>query len=352
MRASDFVTESMIKIGAPSPRATAWIKKVYDLYPGTFQNNHVMSWGEGDNQQFAMFELVPSMSKRDAVEVKWFQAYPLRQGVGSRGMAELQRLAQEDGIALTLYPWDKGQVSQAKLVKFYRSLGFKPTARGSKNMAWEPELDEMAGEIHGGVRQALKDKGYQYLGSGVDKQAWLEPGTGQVLIVFGYRKGYDEFSPDQRMFIDWINYCNQHKDNPHLPQFSGFETFQFQGKNYIQARMEALRELPDKLKEVVSYIDYVLDKLNTSDIDAAIDYLADKGYYDEKTGKFIPYTVSQLVGILGGKEKTQNLLNTVHKVAVFGQEHGYNIDLHSGNYMQRADGTIVVNDPFILWLQS
>lgn len=129
--------ENRIKINR-SQRAQAWIDKVYDLYPGTFQNNHVMSWGEGDDQQFAMFELVPSMSRRDAVEVKWFQAYPLRQGVGSRAMAELQRLAQEDGIALTLYPWDKGQVSQAKLMKFYRGKGFRPTARGSKSMAWEP----------------------------------------------------------------------------------------------------------------------------------------------------------------------------------------------------------------------
>jgi len=139
MRASEFIKESMIKIGAPSQKALAWIDKVYGLYPHTFQNNHVMVWGEGKDQQFAMFELVPSMSKKDAVEVKWFQAYPLRQGVGSRAMAELQRLAKEDGIALTLYPWDKGQVSQAKLMKFYKGHGFKPTSKGSKNMYWEPE---------------------------------------------------------------------------------------------------------------------------------------------------------------------------------------------------------------------
>jgi hypothetical protein len=120
-------------------RATEWIEKVYSKYPQVWQNNHVMTWGEGDNQQFAMFELVPSVSKRDAVEVKWFQAYPLRQGVGSRAMAELQSLAKEDGIVLTLYPWDKGQVSQAKLIKFYKGHGFKPTTKGSKNMFWEPE---------------------------------------------------------------------------------------------------------------------------------------------------------------------------------------------------------------------
>jgi GNAT superfamily N-acetyltransferase len=141
-------------------RAKEWIEKVYSKYPQVWQNNHVMTWGEGDEQQFAMFELVPSLSKHDAVEVKWFQAYPLRQGVGSRAMAELQRLAKEDNIALTLYPWDKGQVSQAKLTKFYKGHGFKPTTKGSKNMFWEPEkLDESLSRIvyhYTNIHSALK----------------------------------------------------------------------------------------------------------------------------------------------------------------------------------------------------
>jgi hypothetical protein len=120
-------------------KARDWIKKVYAAYPQTWQNNHVMPLGgSGDDQQFAMFELVPSMSQRGAVEVKWFQAYPLRQGVGTRAMQELQRLALADGISLTLFPWDKGQVSQSKLIKFYRGQGFSPAKPGSKNMAWSP----------------------------------------------------------------------------------------------------------------------------------------------------------------------------------------------------------------------
>ena len=126
-----------IKIGGGNSAAQAWIEKVYAKYPHTMQNNHVMVWGEGDTQQFAMFELVPSFSKRGAVEVKWFQAYPLRAGVGSRAMKELQAMAREDGIALTLFPWDKGQVSQAKLTKFYKGQGFKPTVKGGKSLAWE-----------------------------------------------------------------------------------------------------------------------------------------------------------------------------------------------------------------------
>lgn len=138
MRFYEFITESSIKLSGDNSMAKSWIEKVYAKYPYTMQNNHVMVWGKGDDQQFAMFELIPSMSKRGAVEVKWFQAYPLRQGVGSRAMKELQAMAQADGIALTLFPWDKGQVSQSKLTKFYKGHGFEPTVKGSKSLAWTP----------------------------------------------------------------------------------------------------------------------------------------------------------------------------------------------------------------------
>jgi hypothetical protein len=147
MRAQEFLNEDepvRIKIGGAeaAAKARAWIEKVYAKYPQTMQNNHVMTWGTGDDLQFAMFELVPSFSKRGAVEVKWFQAYPLRSGVGSRAMKELQALAREDGVSLTLFPWDKGQVSQSKLTKFYKGQGFAPTVKGGKAMQWTPDLDE------------------------------------------------------------------------------------------------------------------------------------------------------------------------------------------------------------------
>jgi hypothetical protein len=216
----------------------------------------------------------------------------------------------------------------------------------------EDELEEMAGEIHGGVRKALIDQGYKYLGSGIDKQAYLEPSTGQALIIFGYRKNIDDFSPDQRMFIDWIKYCNANKNNPNLPKFSGFESFKFHGKNYIQARMEPLQEVTDQVKNLVNYLETVIDEISQGDINAAFEYLAKKGYYDEKIDYFRPYTVKQVVDYLGGLKRAKNLLQTVHDVAVFGAKNNYNIDLHSGNYMKRANGTIVVNDPFVIWLRS
>ena len=128
---------------APAPSAIAiaraWINKVYAQFPQTWDNNHVMDMGgEGANQQFALFELIPSSDKRGAVEIKWFQAYPQRQGVGTRAMQVLQDMAHEDGITLTLFPWKHGRVSQSSLKKFYKKAGYKPINKGSDTMLWEP----------------------------------------------------------------------------------------------------------------------------------------------------------------------------------------------------------------------
>lgn len=148
MRAREFITLTedendkppmIIKIRGPDPKVKAWIQKVYGIFPQEFGNNHAMPIdGEGDEQEFVLFELVPSFSKRDAVEIKWIGAHPLGQGVGSKAMKILQDLARQDGITLTTYPWDKGVMSQAKLTKFYKKQGFAPLSKGSKNLIWEP----------------------------------------------------------------------------------------------------------------------------------------------------------------------------------------------------------------------
>lgn len=166
MRLYEFITEASVKLSGDDSKAKAWIEKVYAKYPYTMQNNHVMVWGKGEEQQFAMFELVPSMSRRGSVEVKWFQAYPLRQGVGSRAMKELQAMAQADGIGLTLFPWDKGQVSQSKLTKFYKGHGFKPAVKGGKNLAWTPvtEREQRSLEDFEGLQfKMVKDQGQLFV---------------------------------------------------------------------------------------------------------------------------------------------------------------------------------------------
>ena len=127
-----------------SNKAQEFISNVYSQYPDWpyGQADKVMVWGEGEDQQFAAFKLKPSISP-DTVEIDWIMAGPeQRKGVGSRAIKELQQQAQEAGIKLTLYPWAKGNVSQASLAKLYKRHGFKPIAKGAKPMAWEPVSKE------------------------------------------------------------------------------------------------------------------------------------------------------------------------------------------------------------------
>jgi hypothetical protein len=261
-----------------------------------------------------------------------------------------QRQATLDCIAQGIDsddPEDAEGVIDAGELGYCKFLKFKCASRRTCD-AWvtggpltdQQDLDEMAGVINVGISQALSQKGYKYLGGGIDKQAYLEPGTGEVLIIFGYRKGQKDFSPDQRMFINWINYCNARQNNPHLPRFSGFESFKFQGKNYIQARMEPLQELPDEIGYLVGYADEVIKKRKT-------DY---KKELKTMSQYAMLHAASDAVKQLGGEKAAANLLNTVYDVKRFGRKQGYSIDLHKGNYMRRADGTIVVNDPYVLWL--
>lgn len=126
--------------------AEDWIKKINDQFPVWPLNPNqrvIVVGGEGEDQQFAWFELKLSMSLRNAVSIDWIGAHPQRQGVGSKALKILQGLAAQDGIALTLFPWEHGQVSQSKLIKFYKKAGFTPALKGSKHMHWKPPvLDE------------------------------------------------------------------------------------------------------------------------------------------------------------------------------------------------------------------
>lgn len=129
---------------APTPAQT-WIEQVYSQYMDWpyGQADKVMVWGQGEEQQFAAFKLKPGSSP-NTVEIDWIMAGPeQRKGVGSRAIKELQRQAQADGIRLTLYPWAKGQISQASLTKLYKRHGFKSVAKGAKPMVWEP-VNEIA----------------------------------------------------------------------------------------------------------------------------------------------------------------------------------------------------------------
>ena len=124
--------------GGPS-KVQKFIEDVNSKYPTNPMNPRQRAMVFDNGESLGTFELKPSGTAKDAVELDWISGYPQRKGVGSRTLNAIQEHAQEAGIPITLWPWDKGQVSQKALTNFYKKHGFEPSTKGGKGLIWKPE---------------------------------------------------------------------------------------------------------------------------------------------------------------------------------------------------------------------
>ena len=115
--------------------------------------------------------------------------------------------------------------------------------------------------IDPGIIAALKKKGYKPKGRGDDAVAFVEPGTGQILKIFGTGDGADvtkkagqqqtNFNEHQKMAIYWAKYCAANSGNKFLPKFSGIESFHWGSSVYLQIRQERLYDLEKDQKRTI-----------------------------------------------------------------------------------------------------
>jgi hypothetical protein len=342
-----------IKLGAGSAAAQAWIERVYAKYPQTMQNNHVMTWGSGDDLQFAMFELTPSFSKRGAVEVKWFQAYPLRQGVGSRAMKELQALAREDGISLTLFPWDKGQVSQSKLTKFYRGQGFAPGVKGGKAMQWTPDQPgvaeaETATQNSRQLAKEFRQLGYSQIGSGADATVWAKDDSYVIKILMLE----DVDSRAEQIFRKFYEFSMAHQDLACVPRFNEVNTIDINGKDYTQIEMERLAPIePDTFMEGIVWLlsDYVTEQTPWPTIESELAMPATWEMYSPNYADTLARTWQSLLENPAGRKTYvmyRQLYNVMKLLFATGTINKFGWDLHTANVMRRNNGQPVIIDPW------
>lgn len=188
-------------------------------------------------------------------------------------------------------------------------------------------LDEFS-DVDQMIKPILMSKGYKFLGAGVDQQAYLEPGTGYVLKIFGTQEGSKNFTRDQKMFFKWAKFCMKHQDNPFLPRFYGYESFKFSGDMYLQIRTEQLfTDL--KLQEAVSE-------------------LSTRTRFPKWKHRFTQDEEKIVMRAVKTPERMELLKWTLNKLYRKGSKNKYSWDLHSGNIMVRKDGTPVINDPWVL----
>jgi hypothetical protein len=205
----------------------------------------------------------------------------------------------------------------------------------------EQVVDEYTSEHDPGIRGALEQKGYKYLGSGVDQAAYTEPGTGLVLKIFG-TNDTDQFSNDHKMFFKWYKFCTKHQDNPFLPRFYGHESFFWPHKpskgqkphRYLMIRTEPLQESGN--------VGSVLANMSVEIGDG--ESVKNVMRYLQETN---PKTYANLVARIREKGVLR-FLQTVKKLHEIGDRNGFAWDLHSGNIMMRKDGTPIINDPWVV----
>ena len=191
-------------------------------------------------------------------------------------------------------------------------------------------------QISKNIQPILVKKGYTFLGKGQDQDAYLAP-DGTVLKIFGYGPG-GNLSKGQQSFKDFADYCMANPNNPFLPQFGGWEPFDFEGKRYLQIKCERMFDLSKSGSIIIGARLGQLASLVQS-------YGADSGvkkflrrHKDKETGK--------LVSLIGGRQQFMLLANTIERLAKLAKQKGYRLDLHGGNFMFGSDGEIVINDPF------
>jgi len=189
------------------------------------------------------------------------------------------------------------------------------------------------------VDRILKSKGYKRLGAGVDQTAYLEPGTGLVLKVFGTQGG-ESFSRDHKMFFAWAKYCIKNSSNPFLPKFSGYESFVLDGDRYLQIRQEALKPI-GTLGRVLDLMAQSIDDGGAKTLDDAEEFIEDHGFNNDlKTLEKLKTQISE-----NGLEL---FFSTMLRLYLVGKKNGWLFDLHAGNFMQRSNGTPVIVDPCVI----
>ena len=207
----------------------------------------------------------------------------------------------------------------------------------------------------GGIQSYLQQRGYRFLGAGVDQQAYLEPGTGHVLKVFGTDCSGDQLSEDQEMFRTFAEYCARHQQNPHLPRIYGYETFMFPTRRatdqgtmteqkclYLQIRTERLRHVSNQLFPVYEAMSQAAE--SDTDWNEFVEDMDNEDVYDGSR------RFRQMTTDAQSLARMHRLYETMRDLATIGKKQGYGWDLHGNNIMERSDGTPVITDPWIVSL--
>ena len=205
--------------------------------------------------------------------------------------------------------------------------------------------------IDPGIIAALKKKDYIMPrgARGDDAAAFVEPGTGQILKIFGTGSGADvvkkngkqqtNFSDAQKMAYYWAKYCDMHSGNKFLPKFSGIESFHWGSDVYLQIRQERLYDLEKDQKRTIESMAMMAKRKVPF---KTMDEKYTNNYYDDTRLAW-----KQIKEKMDDKD-LRLFYQTMIDISNIADQKNWAYDLHGDNIMMRKDGTPVILDPWAL----
>ena len=195
------------------------------------------------------------------------------------------------------------------------------------------------------IKKILLDKGYKYLGKGVDQMAFLEPDGSAVLKIYGTTPGYiGRLTTKQKSFKTFYDAIKRDPTNEFLPEIYDYKMFEF-GKPpmvYLEIKMERL----SKFKGGAEGWNFLLANMasNVKNYVPVNKYI--KSLEDEiEKGQRVRHGLERLIIHLG-TEGLRKMYKTIFNLYQLAKYNGYKLDLHDGNFMIDSDGNPVITDPF------
>ena len=233
----------------------------------------------------------------------------------------------------------------------------------------EEQIDEFS-YTSANITNYLKEKGYKWLGSGVDQTAFLTPNGQMVLKIFGtgrvkpIKKNAARFSADQLMFFQWADYCAKNSSNPFLPRFITGEggrpwaPFDFEGRRYLQIWQERLYKLDQRTSQNLSMLSELpsqmeghqftareINSILTGRMDDLLDTYEDY-FFSDWDINLIRRMVKQY-----GVKKFLQLFSAMGELDKIANKNHWVFDLHEGNFLRRQNGHPVIADPWVVSLR-
>ncbi len=199
------------------------------------------------------------------------------------------------------------------------------------------------------IYDTLKKAGYKKLGAGVDATVWSKNDHSVLKIIMPEDLSTSDAAT--KTFLKFYEFTQKHKDLRCLPRFKEIQgenlaKFTLRGKEYLQISMEKLKPLKNgSVEEIMVWhlSDYAS---KNTEWDTVVKELHDPKSYEDLKGK----EVNRFKSSIDDKKflLEYKLLFTVMKLLyVTGALNNLDWDLHTENAMQRADGTVVIVDPWL-----